>query len=115
MALTGTGEDYTRQQPKIADRCPTCGAQSLFIGSGGWLTCSVIGCKEPGVSVARDALRAALAEAQLERDELLAYMQTEHTGGAPCFVDCDGCELVARLLPRSDTPTTPAQMGEQGE
>lgn len=37
---------------RIMTRCPSCGASSLFVGSGGHLTCSVIGCKEPGVGSA---------------------------------------------------------------
>jgi hypothetical protein len=36
------------RQVKIANRCASCGSQSLFIVSGGWITCSVIGCKDPG-------------------------------------------------------------------
>ena len=44
---TGTNEPYQAVQPRIADRCPACGGQTLFIGAGGWLTCSVIGCKSP--------------------------------------------------------------------
>lgn len=55
----GTGEPYTQSQPRIADRCPCCGGQTLFIGAGGWLTCSVIGCKAPGA--ASDLLAQALA------------------------------------------------------
>lgn len=46
-------------QPKIADRCPTCGAESLFIGTGGWLTCAVLRCKNPGVGDAIEKLKAA--------------------------------------------------------
>ncbi len=34
---------------KIVTPCPSCGARSLFVGEGGHLTCSVIGCPEPGV------------------------------------------------------------------
>lgn len=54
--------------PRIATRCPSCGGQTLFVGAGGHLTCSVLGCKEPDVEAAiealkeeRDALRKALA------------------------------------------------------
>lgn len=43
-------------QPKIADRCPSCGG-SLFIGTGGWITCSNLGCKEPGLTRAIEALK----------------------------------------------------------
>jgi hypothetical protein len=42
--MSGTNEPFSRAQPKIADRCEACGAQSLFIGAGGWLTCAVVGC-----------------------------------------------------------------------
>jgi hypothetical protein len=34
---------------KIKDRCPTCGNDTLFISDGGWLTCSWLECKQPGV------------------------------------------------------------------
>jgi hypothetical protein len=63
--VSGTGEPYTAQQPRIANRCQSCGARSLFIGAGGWLTCSVIGCARPAHEEAVEALRA-------ERDEALA-------------------------------------------
>lgn len=53
----GTGERYTHDQPRIADRCPSCGKQTLFIGAGGWLTCSWLKCKEPGVGRAIDVLK----------------------------------------------------------
>ena len=56
--VNGTGEPYTPQQPKIIDRCPTCGARSLFIGAGGFLTCGVIGCDNPGVGDAIEQLQA---------------------------------------------------------
>lgn len=55
----------------IADRCPSCGGQTLCVGAGGWLTCSRLGCPEPGVTRAMHALRARLfaAEARLARHE----------------------------------------------
>jgi len=36
--------------PKVQGKCPSCGAESLFLGSGGYVTCSVIGCKAPGAA-----------------------------------------------------------------
>lgn len=36
-------------QQRITTRCPSCGHQSLFIGSGGHLTCSWLECKDPGL------------------------------------------------------------------
>lgn len=45
-------------QPRIVTRCPSCGHQTLFIGSGGHLTCSWLECRDPGVESAIEALRA---------------------------------------------------------
>lgn len=33
--------------PKVEGECPACGAHSLFVGSGGWVTCAVLGCPDP--------------------------------------------------------------------
>lgn len=72
----GTGEPYTPQQPKIANRCPECGARSLFIGAGGWLTCGVIGCKRPAFD---DALEASEARHRAVHAALLASLtKAEH-------------------------------------
>jgi hypothetical protein len=61
--------------PSITTPCPTCGSRSLFIGSGGHLTCSRVpgrdnsgGCSEPGVEHAVDKLKARIAELEQERD-----------------------------------------------
>ncbi len=35
---------------RIVTRCPSCGSQTLFIGSGGHLTCSLLGCPSPSVA-----------------------------------------------------------------
>lgn len=63
-----TGDPHRPDQPRIAHRCPSCGAQSLFIGAGGLLTCSVIGCKDPGAAM--DVLDGLFAAAIAERDNL---------------------------------------------
>ena len=65
-----------RSGQRIADRCPTCGHTTLFIGSGGWLTCSLIGCKEPGVSRAIELLKAPPVEAGPSREALLTLLAT---------------------------------------
>lgn len=50
---------------RIVTPCPACGSQSLFIGTGGHLTCAVVphgddrGCPEPSVESAINALRDA--------------------------------------------------------
>lgn len=33
--------------PTVHGRCPACGVASLFLGSGGWLTCSSLDCPNP--------------------------------------------------------------------
>jgi len=55
---------------KIVDRCPSCGARSLFIGKGGYLTCGVIGCREPAVGAAMESMKAAL-ESERARSAML--------------------------------------------
>ena len=32
---------------QVVGVCPTCGSRGLFLGSGGHVTCSVIGCHDP--------------------------------------------------------------------
>lgn len=41
----------------VEGRCPACGHRSLFLGSGGYVTCSIVECKRP--SAAADVLAAA--------------------------------------------------------
>jgi hypothetical protein len=48
-------EDWSRQRyanepfhPRVRGRCPSCGSESLFLGAQGYVTCGVIGCKDPG-------------------------------------------------------------------
>jgi hypothetical protein len=42
----------------ISTRCPTCGSQSLFVGSGGHLTCALLTCRNPSVSDAIERYKA---------------------------------------------------------
>ena len=70
LPVSGTNDQYTPNQPRIADRCPNCGAQSLFIGGGGWLSCSVIGCSNPSV---RDAIAALKAPVFVAATAMLVY------------------------------------------
>lgn len=52
-AVTGEAER------RINTRCPSCGSSTLFVAEGGHLTCSLIGCKQPGVERAIAELRSA--------------------------------------------------------
>ncbi|GAB2906921.1 hypothetical protein GCM10027047_01470 [Rhodococcus aerolatus] len=35
-------------RPWVAGFCPACGKRGLFVGEGGYVTCSQIGCPNPG-------------------------------------------------------------------
>jgi len=56
-------------QEPICDPCPKCGLRSLFIGKGGYLTCSSLQCEQPGVGREMENLsrRCAAAESRLAR------------------------------------------------
>lgn len=36
--------------PRILGRCPSCQSSNLFRGHGGYVTCGLIGCKDPGAA-----------------------------------------------------------------
>ena len=38
------------QYPIVKGRCPACGYRSLFLAAGGYVTCSVIPCPDPGAA-----------------------------------------------------------------
>lgn len=40
--------------PFVAGKCPACGSSSLFLGSGGYVTCLMLRCPDP--SAASEAL-----------------------------------------------------------
>ena len=52
-----------RQYPNIQGCCPSCRAESLFLGTNGYVTCSVIGCKDPGA--AHDMLKHGVNDSEL--------------------------------------------------
>lgn len=49
--------------PKVTGRCPMCNTQSLFLGDGGHVTCSILKCRDPGA--ATDLLSEAFQYYQL--------------------------------------------------
>ena len=59
----------------IVTPCPSCGGKTLFVGSGGHLTCSWLECKEPVVRIAIAKLKRAtdalsVLDARYVADEL---------------------------------------------
>lgn len=81
---------------RIVTPCPHCGAQSLFIGSGGHLTCARVpsgrseGCGNPSVADAINALKQRAEQAERR----LAAMEAETI------------ERCARVFPESDEKRT---------
>lgn len=41
-------ETVLEPHPLVKGQCPSCGGSTLFLGTGGYVTCSVIGCSDPG-------------------------------------------------------------------
>jgi len=33
--------------PRVQGKCPACGAASLFLGTDGYVTCSILECRDP--------------------------------------------------------------------
>ncbi|MFF9639414.1 DUF6085 family protein [Streptomyces bacillaris] len=50
--------------PTVQGRCPSCGAISLFLGSGGYVTCARIECPEPDAASSLLERRAAIEGAR---------------------------------------------------
>lgn len=59
---------------RIANRCPSCGHQTLLIGHNGWLVCSLIGCKHP--TLIGDVIAAAGAHHEDPIGRVTAAMST---------------------------------------
>lgn len=38
------------QHPVVQGFCPACNRHTLFLGTGGYVTCSYLGCKDPGAA-----------------------------------------------------------------
>ena len=53
---------------RIIDPCPSCGLRSLFVGKGGYVTCSNLYCDDPGVGRAIEAMKAKLKAAEVKGD-----------------------------------------------
>lgn len=68
---------------RIQGRCPACGSQSLFLGSGGYVTCGVLRCPEPGAATdllqgKRNAVGVAKIAAERQRQVLKEGWTPEH-------------------------------------
>lgn len=43
IVTVGPGKGW----PQVQGKCPSCGCRSLFVGSGGYVTCAILSCKDP--------------------------------------------------------------------
>lgn len=73
----GLGEGF----PLVSGRCPACGGASLFLGSGGFVTCARLDCPDPEAAtdlpVAGRAKDRLLVSHELLRGELWAILEEE--------------------------------------
>lgn len=116
-----------RAAEPISTPCPACGLRSLFVGSGGHLTCASVpagessGCQSPGVESYVDGLEARIAELEKENAEMLAYgLRPEHAPAPseakrwstgvypePCHKDghgfCYACPICDRHMARVES------------
>jgi hypothetical protein len=67
--------------PHVQGRCPACGTAGLFLGSGGYVTCSSVDCPEP--DAATTVLERMADEAQ--QPEAQAQSGCAHRGPHPGF------------------------------
>lgn len=96
--------------PLVRGHCPACGRQSLFLGSGGHVTCSTIDCRNP--SAADEVLRHAhLTECQ----HASGQRQAEATLARVCALRDDlrgitGARYIADMLDKILDPSGPAEV-----
>lgn len=69
------------EHQRIATRCPSCNSSTLFIALGNWLTCSLIGCKDPilinSVGDRYRCLWQDYTKLEAERDQLQATITAQ--------------------------------------
>lgn len=86
----------SERQPRIETRCPMCKHGTLFIGSGGHLTCSWLECPNPSLSHVHEKLlaeRRELVEAlRLCIDTNAQHRGTKGLGSLPGRLLCAACK-----------------------
>lgn len=92
----------TDQIPKPVDeqlqnKCPSCGWKTLFIGNGGWITCSNLDCKHPDLDSAVQDL--ITQEKQNLLDEVAEQAKEQNTFASPTtYVPLSTIEELRRKL-----------------
>lgn len=104
---------------RIATPCPACGRSSLFVGKGGWLTCSRTACRAPG-AINDAAQDVAAAEArgraqgqregrEAERADVVAWLWERMDGALPAWLTSaiKGGEHLGAAERKEQAPPTP--------
>ncbi|MEU6661224.1 hypothetical protein [Streptomyces sp. NPDC046821] len=86
--------------PLVKGRCPACGTAGLFLGDGGYVTCSLIGCPEP--DAATTVLERGKGTAPVDRAAVLreAYHAIAALPKPPNPDAADGMREAAEALRR---------------
>ena len=71
------------RNPNVKGVCPSCGNKTLFLGEGGYVTCSMIGCMNPGAAsdllekpTAKDYQESVIANYREVRERMLAFTKS---------------------------------------
>lgn len=62
--------------PSVQGKCPECGSRSLFVGEGGYVTCSRIGCDDPSAPSKALGVEFDEERSDEEADEIYAHSST---------------------------------------
>lgn len=97
---------------QVVGYCPACGGNSLFLGSGGYVTCSRIDCSNPSASSDILADRETEHVVTLHRAEFTIRHPLRERLGA----DLEDCKLHEQLKRMGGPPREPGRyrvyMGE---
>ena len=96
----------THHLPRVSGYCPACGTASLFLGDGGYVTCSWIDCPNP------DAATTILADGR-ETEHIVIFEAASFTVLHPLRERIDDavltCPLGASLAARVGPPPAPGR------
>lgn len=99
-----------KTNPRIRGQCPSCGWHTLFLGSQGYVTCSLIGCKDPGAandllnspsrhrSTRIAELEEALKDQQMFMLKVHQWVARQHVSGVK-FVRDEACADCGGSIP----------------
>lgn len=77
-----TAESGGGNFPSVQGRCPSCGATSLFLGAGGYVTCSRATCSAPDAAstLLEARLKSITCGARYGQNPEVCYHEASHVG-----------------------------------